>query len=97
MPSSSIRHPVSPRDVPAEKIARLLHLTLAQFDAAKAELYDRGFPKPDITTGHFDVVAVNLWMDARHPAGFGSLTKEPVARNAQEVFGDRARRLLNGH
>jgi hypothetical protein len=92
---SSIRHPVTPRDVPPEKAARRLHLTMAQFELVRDELQERGFPKPDPTTGMYDLVAVDRWMDARSELRSG-LTTTPATRNAQEVFNDRARRLLDG-
>lgn len=96
-PAGSIRHPVAPRDVPPEKAARRLHLTLAQFEALQAELFDRGFPRPDPTTGMYDLVAIDAWMNRRSrltaPDG---LTPPKPARDAAEVYGDRARRLLNG-
>jgi hypothetical protein len=94
---SSIRCRVDPRDVPAEKAARRLHLTLAGFESVKADLFARGFPKPDPTTGMYDLLAIEAWMDAR--SGLSphcGLTGGAAARNAQEVFGERARRLLNG-
>ena len=92
-----IRFRIDPRDVPAEKVARLLHLTPAEFHEKEQALYDRGFPKPDPTTGMFDMFAVDAWMDARHPlTRRDSLTDAREPRNAQEVFGDRARRLRDG-
>lgn len=86
-----------PRDVPLAMAARRLHLTLAQFDLVKNALYDRGFPRPDPTTAMFDLEAINAWMDRRsHLTAPGGLTPQRSASNAQEVYGDRARRLLNG-
>jgi hypothetical protein len=93
--ASSIRHAVSPRDVPPEKAARRLHLTLAQFQVALPELQARGFPKPDPTTGMYDLVAIDRWMDARSGLGPG-LTAGTTPRNAHEVFSAREARLLNG-
>jgi hypothetical protein len=92
--SVDIRHRVDPRDVPKAKIARRLHLSLSQFELAEPDLFARGFPKPDPTTGMFDLVAVDRWMDQRsHITSTCDLTDLDAARNAQEVFGDRARRL----
>jgi hypothetical protein len=82
--------------VPAEKAARRLHLTLAEFDAKLPELLARGFPRPDPTTGMFDLKAIEAWQDAR--SGLKSdLTVDVGPRNAQEVFRERAARLANGH
>ena len=91
---SAIRYPVAPRDVPPKKAARRLHLTMPQFELVRDELQERGFPKPDPTTGMYDLVAVDRWMDARSGLRDG-LTATPATRNAQEVFSDRARRLLD--
>ena len=91
----SIRFPVDPRDVPPHKAARRLGLTLAQFEIAKPDLFARGFPPPDPTTGLFDLKALDLWMDARNDLT-QTLTTRAGPRNAADVFGDRARRLLNG-
>jgi hypothetical protein len=63
-----IRFPVAPRDVPAVKAARRLHLTLAQFEEKREELVRRGFPRPDPTTGMFDLTKIDAWMDARGAA-----------------------------
>jgi hypothetical protein len=61
-----IRHRVEPRDVPASKAARRLHLTLEQFREKLPELHRRGFPTPDPTTGMFFLPAIDKWMEARH-------------------------------
>ena len=76
---SPVRYTVPPRDVPKTKIARLLHLTLAEFEARLPELTRRGFPQPDRTTGHYDLKVVNEWMDRRHE------------RSQDEQVNDRAR------
>ena len=92
-----IRFPVDPRDIPSEKVARRLHLTLSEFEALKERLYARNFPMPDPDTGNFDSVAIERWMDARSGlATAGDNTPPNAPRNAQEVFGVRARRLLDG-
>jgi hypothetical protein len=95
--SNRIRFPVDPRDVPAEKAARRLHLTPSEFHTKLPALLARGFPQPDPTTGMFDLTAIDEWMTARHNAAAAGLTGEPSLRNAEEVSGDRAPRLLNGH
>jgi hypothetical protein len=87
--STSIRFRVDPRDVPAEKAARRLHLTPADFQVKLPELVARGFPRADPTTGMFDLTAIDEWMTARHSARACALTAEPKPRDAKEVFGDR--------
>src|SRR5262245_39979078 len=91
--ASPIRFRIDPRDVPAEKAARRLHLTPGEFAAKLPELLARGFPAADPTTGMYDLRAIDAWMDARHetPKHRG-LTVQPRLRNAQEVLGERRAR-----
>jgi hypothetical protein len=63
---TDIRFRVEPRDVPIEKAARRLHLTKRQFGKILSELFSRGFPPPDATTGMFYLKAIDAWMDERH-------------------------------
>ena len=81
--AEEIRYRVDPRDVPANKVARRLHLTPAEFDKNKDELFRRGFPRPDPTTGHYDLAAVDRWMDSRHQ------TKADKLRDARDVVSSR--------
>lgn len=60
------RFRVDPRDVPATAAARRLGLTAPEFNAKLLALYTRGFPRPDPTTGRFDLKAIDEWMDNRH-------------------------------
>jgi hypothetical protein len=88
--NGSIRYAVQPRHLPAQKIARRLGLTLLRFDEVKAELFARGFPRPDPTTGNYDLAAVDTWMDRQSGlASESALTAEPKPRNALEVFVER--------
>lgn len=66
---SHIRFTVDPRLVPPTKAARRLHLTLAEFDAKLAALVRNGFPKPCSVTGHYDLVAIDIWLDQRARIG----------------------------
>jgi hypothetical protein len=66
-----MRLKIVPRDVKGEHAARRLSLSLAQFEQALPDLLARGFPAPDPTTGHFDLVAIDRWCDARHVHLFG--------------------------
>src|SRR5262249_34826181 len=87
--SHQIRFRVEPRDIPVEKAARRLHLTMT--GAKLPALLARGFPRPDPTTGMFDLAAIDQWMTARHNPSPGpyALTVESKLRNAQEAFSDR--------
>jgi hypothetical protein len=64
--ATPIRFKVDPRDVPPAKAARRLHLTEAEFFDKLDQLHGRGFPNADPVTGHFDLRAIDTWMDLRH-------------------------------
>jgi hypothetical protein len=69
-------------DVPESTVARLLGLSVADFQARRAELRNRGFPEPDPTTGLYCVEAVDRWRLRRHAPLFPELTTPPgAARN----------------
>jgi hypothetical protein len=63
---SRIRFRVDPGDVPAEKAARRLCLTEAQFLDRLPQLLLRGFPAADPTTGMYDLEAIDAWRRSRH-------------------------------
>jgi hypothetical protein len=60
-----------------------MHLTLAEFEAKKEQLFARGFPRPDATTGMYDLTEIDRWRAQRH------LTNASTARDASESFGER--------
>jgi hypothetical protein len=60
-----IRFKIEPRDIPAEKAARRLHLSLDEFRTKLPELVKRGFPPADPTTGMFYLPAIDQWMARR--------------------------------
>jgi hypothetical protein len=80
-------------DVAAGVIAELLGLSLTDFVARRAALYDRKFPRPDPTTGLYCIEAVERWRLLRHPQLFPELTAAPTAAHAGAVFDERLRRL----
>ncbi|WP_237480771.1 hypothetical protein [Lichenibacterium dinghuense] len=84
--TTAVRFRVDPRDVPPVKAARLLGLTLPSFEDVLPRLRERGFPVPDPDTGHFDVKAIEDWMDRR-----SGLAKVVEARDADA--GDFSSRL----
>ena len=61
--ANSVRFRVEPRLVPACKAARRLHLTLAAFEAMLPALVNCGFPSPCPVIGHFDLKAIEVWLD----------------------------------
>ncbi len=62
---ASIRFAVEPRLVPAQKAARRLHLTKGEFSSLRPALLDAGFPRPCEITGHYDLKAIETWLDSR--------------------------------
>ena len=54
---------LEPRLIPAAKAARRLHLTPAEFEAKRAALHMQGFPLPCPVVEHFDLVAIDEWLD----------------------------------
>jgi hypothetical protein len=82
---------VDPRDVPKDKTARRLGLSIADFEAVEDRLYERGFPQPDPDTRLFDLKAVENWMDRR-----SGLTASFAARDAAIVARSRLEALGNG-
>ena len=79
-----IRFSVNPRDIPAQKAARRLHLTEEEFEAVKDELFARNFPRPDPTTGMYDLDAIDVWMTRRH-----NLDAQPKLRDLRSEFEER--------
>jgi hypothetical protein len=67
--SSEIRYKVDPRLVPPQKAARYLHLTRHQFEHLLPDLISRGFPRPCPIIGHFDLTAINQWIDLQSGVG----------------------------
>ena len=86
----SIRMRVDPRDVPKDKAARRLGLSVTDFGAVEDRLYARGFPRPDPDTQLFDLKAIEAWMDRRSglTTGFGPRDAAIVARSRLEALGN---------
>ncbi|UEM08628.1 hypothetical protein J4G43_028125 [Bradyrhizobium barranii subsp. barranii] len=97
---SDVRYRVEPGDVPPEKAARRLHLTLDRFNELLPRLQARGFPPPDPDTGMFDLEQIDRWRKDRHgtdPALTGRPdTAQPTApaRSMGERFAAKKR---SGH
>jgi hypothetical protein len=91
---ADIRYRVDPRDVPPEKTARRLHLTLIRFNELLPNLIKRGFPEPDPDTGMFDLDAVDLWRESRHRSSQSLALVEQNTQPCRPVrrFGEK----LNG-
>lgn len=87
--ANSIRFPVLPRLVPPQKAARRLHLTEAEFASKLPALHRIGFPAACPVTGHYDLQAIDAWLDRR--AGIGAAVG--VALNARDVFEERLANL----
>ena len=104
---SRIRFRVDPGDVPAEKAARRLCLTEAQFLEWLPQLLMRGFPPADPTTGMYDLDAIDAWRRRRHAHLFerNDLTTtlaEPIhsppreIENVGEMFREAQERRRHG-
>jgi hypothetical protein len=91
--ASEVRFRVDPGDVPPEKAARRLHLTVEKFNEVLPRLLARGFPAPDPDTGCFALEAIDLWRKMRTPALFGltppPCTEQVVATTEPGSLGDR--------
>lgn len=81
---STIRFSVEPRLVPAQKAARRLHLTLSEFMGKSPALHRIGLPQPCPVTGHYDLHAIDAWLDRR-----AGLAGTPKARDAADGFAER--------
>lgn len=90
--SASIRYAVKPRLAPADKAARVLHLTLAQFQEKLPDLIARGFPPAEPVTGFYDLKKIDLWLDNPQPG----LTTHEQLRNAADVIQQRLAGLRSG-
>ena|SRR5947207_6700370 len=78
--AAEIRYRVDPADVPPEKAARRLHLTLERFNEVLPNLLKRGFPAPDRDTGMFDLDAIDQWRKSRNPRLFGLTPLAPASQ-----------------
>jgi hypothetical protein len=86
--AARVRFKVEPRDVPAAKAARRLHLSLDEFRSKLPELVARGFPPADPTTGMFYLPAIDEWMASRF-----KLTIDSTSRNDRSLIDERIARL----
>ena len=68
--TARLRLHVVPGDVPATYAARRLGLPLATFQEMLPALLQRGFPRPDETTGNYCLEAIDQWRFRRFPALF---------------------------
>ncbi|PDT77262.1 hypothetical protein [Bradyrhizobium sp. C9] len=92
---ADIRFRVDPGDVPPEKAARRLHLTLDRFNELLPNLLKRGFPPADPDTGMYDLDQIDEWRKLR----FGReqpLTAAPApAQPEPQAQSDMAERFIN--
>jgi hypothetical protein len=84
---AAIRFAVEPRLVPLAKAARRLHLTASQFDAKHPALAAAGFPKPCRITGHYDLKAIEAWLDRQ--AGIATTEVAPTQTEASRLVAQR--------
>jgi hypothetical protein len=84
------RFKINPRDVPPELAARRLGLSIEAFEDLRADLEARGFPIPDVTTGFYDLKAIEAWQDRR--SGLAGMSV-PAAKDAATVVSGRLARM----
>jgi hypothetical protein len=83
--AKAVRFRIEPGDVPPEKAARRLHLTLAEFTDKLTELLRRGFPGPDPTTGMFCLEAIDQWRLRRFPHLFPLTSQQERSDDSDAV------------
>ena len=93
--SSRPRFRIQPGDVPLASAAERMGMAVDAFQAALPRLHARGFPKPDIDTGNYDLDAIDVWRRSRHHHLFSS-QGELGARDASDVVHDRIAALRGG-
>lgn len=93
---AALRFHVQPGDVPLAAAARRLGLEENQFRALLPRLLSRGFPAPDVDTGHFDIEAIDDWRRRRHHAT-APLTGAPSAMEARDTISRRLKGAFGGH
>jgi hypothetical protein len=76
--------------VPAQKAARRLHLTEAEFKTKLADLLSAGLPQPCSVTGNYDLKAIDIWLDGR--AGIGDSIDKPK-RNIMDGMKERLAKI----
>lgn len=91
---NQIRFTVEPRLVPPTKAARRLHLTISEFNEKIGALLRAGMPAPCSVTGHYDLVALDAWLDRR--AGVQNEEYERARHEAEmQVRFDKWKRELD--
>lgn len=75
----SIRFIVDPKDIPPEKAARRLGLTIDRFQDILPRLLSRGFPPSDPDTGNFDLDAIDEWRSSRHKTTVSKITAKDTS------------------
>lgn len=84
---TGVRYVVEPRLVPPTKAARRLHLTLPEFRNHLPALRKDGFPAACSITGHFDLKAIDAWLDKRAGTLAGEeMTQAEVDLAMQKAF-----------
>lgn len=90
-----MRFHVKPRCVPPQVAARRLGLTYAQFQEAIGMMRESGFPLPDPVTGHYDLEAIDRYIERRNPELFGTPEEDGVVTD-NNVFLQRIAAMGRG-
>jgi hypothetical protein len=91
--TAEVRFRVDPADLPPEKAARRLHLSLQRFNELLPRLLARGFPPPDQDTGYFALEAIDQWRKLRTPALFGLTPATPTDQSVPVDVGSLGERF----
>jgi hypothetical protein len=81
---AAIRFAVEPRLIPAQKAARRLHLSFLEFREKLQQLRAQGFPPPCSVTGHYDLKAIDIWLDDR--SGLGGSAGAPAPLDVAQIL-----------
>jgi hypothetical protein len=77
-------------DITPAEAAKVMGLTVGQFEACLPALLGRGFPPADPTTGNYALDAITIWRQARFRRLFPAapeLTPMARLRDAREKLG----------
>jgi len=82
-------------DGPATAAARIMGLSLTEFEKLLPEYLKRHFPSPDEVSGLFDLDAILEWRRRRYPHLYG-LTDPDDARDARGLVRKRIGEMSRG-
>lgn len=91
-----MRFHVKPRCVPPSAAARRLGMTERDFKDRLHAFEKAGFPKADPVSGHYDLEAIDRYIEARNPSYFGK-EDDGGAITDRSVILQRIAEMETGH